>query len=1406
MSEASVPLVPVVSWPQELEPGRRYLVTVDVRLDADAPSWPYDREEFAIGCMLVGRAGMTVEALGATTVVLHRFGGTYGPARFLAQVEALEEVSAAASASAEPSAKVAARKESSAGAPEEAPAPAPEEAPQLSLTLITEGGVPFHTVALPVRRAARTDDPEPDIDLPVAPPEGKSPPRPKPPAGRGGATRRSVPRGPRDPRSRRDRVLGVLSPGGGDRPAVTSGYLIGPSLVLTCAHTVPRPGAEVRIADPGSPVGWSGTVLWRGHDDHDDAALVGIDDPSWQPSPDMSQRWGFLATSRPSVPGKAWGVTAGSAWGEITGPVEYVIGSMEPSSLSVRHRYVFAHADPPPVTSRVPWAGMSGGAVFCGDLLTGIVSADASRQAGRTHWEAVPVRDLLRDPSFRDVLARHAPGSDTEAEGVEWQELHEPADNGTLFRFRSPAALLLARHQVLAFRGRESLMADMRRWLDGPGTGLLLLHGAGGQGKTRIAQQLANLANADGWGTVWLRRSAERHDARVLRERTISLLIVVDYAETRLDQVTQLLETLARDHNAHPVRLLLLARSAGDWWHDAGAASSAAGALVADARVLALPPLEPEPGDARADAYWDAVLGYADHLPRVRGWEHHPWPGIARRLLTQDRLPELDAPGMSTALALHAKALADLLDTASQEEARPFDDPAESPSSVDDRLLSHEEHYWVASAHAARVTPGLPMSVLSDALVAAFLLGAADPREAQELLRRVPSLARESADSLERVGSWIADLYPVTGGYWGSLEPDRLAERFVGRRLMTDPGLADRLVGGAGPAQIARLLSVWTRAATHPAFQPELARSLTDLCVRHSSVLAAPAIDAATRAEQPGPLLDALRRLVDASGTPLSELERLSERLPRRSSTLAGIAARLSEVLTDRYRESVPWHPEDLVPLARSLNTLAIRLREVGRRAEALSASAEAVRIRRDLAAADPSTHLPDLAAGLNNLAVQLGEMGRGGEALIAITEAADLHRRLAEADPEAFLPDLAGTLNNLAVQLGEMGRGGEALIAITQAADLHRRLAEANPEAFLPDLAGTLNNLAVQLGATGRGEEALAAITEATALQRTLAQANPDAHLPNLAMSLNNLANHLGDVGRREKALTTIAEAVRLYRALSEGNPAAFLPSLADSLNNYAVRSDEAGRHQESLAAITEAVGIRRHLVERHPAAFLPDLADALNNLAVCLGRMERQDEALPAVAEAVRLYRALSDTHPAAFLPRLADSLNNLSVQSDDVGRHEEALAAITQAVDIRRRLAEADPDAHSPNLAVSLHNLAVCLGHLGRPDEALSAVYEAVHHYRALSQANPDAFRPPLAQSLDTLSAHLHLLRRTAEASEAEWEAERLRDPRYAGRHWPGISISRPTRPTHRDPRGGPLTDPSDRSLRDEEPGDV
>ena len=64
----------------------------------------------------------------------------------------------------------------------------------------------------------------------------------------------------------------------------------------------------------------------------------------------------------------------------------------------------------------------------------------------------------------------------------------------------------------------------------------------------------------------------------------------------------------------------------------------------------------------------------------------------------------------------------------------------------------------------------------------------------------------------------------------------------------------------------------------------------------------------------------------------------------------------------------------------------------------------------------------------LNNLANRLSELGRREEALTAAQEAADLYRALALTLPEAFTPYLATALNTLAAALSELGRGEEAL------------------------------------------------------------------------------------------------------------------------------------------------------------------------------------------------------------------------------------------------------------------------------------------------------------------------------------------------------------------------------------------
>ena len=68
-------------------------MTVDLEIPSGAP-WPYDEEEVLIRCVVSVSEACGIEPTGKPAVVLHRFGATYGPARFL--VTAYEPVEDAA--------------------------------------------------------------------------------------------------------------------------------------------------------------------------------------------------------------------------------------------------------------------------------------------------------------------------------------------------------------------------------------------------------------------------------------------------------------------------------------------------------------------------------------------------------------------------------------------------------------------------------------------------------------------------------------------------------------------------------------------------------------------------------------------------------------------------------------------------------------------------------------------------------------------------------------------------------------------------------------------------------------------------------------------------------------------------------------------------------------------------------------------------------------------------------------------------------------------------------------------------------------------------------------------------------------------------------------------------------------
>ncbi|MEV4894489.1 hypothetical protein AB0K48_34400, partial [Nonomuraea sp. NPDC055795] len=213
-------------------------------------------------------------------------------------------------------------------------------------------------------------------------------------------------------------------------------------------------------------------------------------------------------------------------------------------------------------------------------------------------------------------------------------------------------------------------------------------------------------------------------------------------------------------------------------------------------------------------------------------------------------------------------------------------------------------------------------------------MGATNHDQALALLGRIDNTADGNArERRNKVHEWLAAIYPAADAQqpWGVLQPDRLAERFVGRHLSSRSDLADRMITGASASQVATLLTVYARAAGHRVFQGGLDAGLTELCLRHASALVSAVIDVVPQLERPAPLLAALEPALDDSAISPDDLLNWEARLPQTSQVLSEWAVRVTERLVAYYRNG-----GDRSHLARSLDKLSIRLGAAGRWKEAL--------------------------------------------------------------------------------------------------------------------------------------------------------------------------------------------------------------------------------------------------------------------------------------------------------------------------------------------------------------------------------------------------------------------------------------------------------------------------------------
>jgi len=912
----------------------------------------------------------------------------------------------------------------------------------------------------------------------------------------------------------------------------------------------------------------------------------------------------------------------------------------------------------------------------------------------------------------------------------------------------APSKILTADYEVIPFDevGRReelelltSFCADERR------RSVLLLAGEGGTGKTRLLIEWCRRRRDQGWHAGFLYSNRKASDLDPLFEGIAPRLVVVDYAETRLQVVEALLLKAGVAPDEEPkVRLVLLARQAGGWW----SAFQRKERAIEDLLLASPAPRHLTPlvalGD-RPSAFRSAVGAFAAQSGR----------DVPANLI----VPDLSDQDFERVLYLHMAALAGL------EGER-----IESARDALERTLKRERRFW--DYHVSELgLDGVRRRQMEKAIELAiaaltFLGGASGEQEG----RRNVAYALAPLDLASDLQDAIFELLEnLCGGSEGErarflepLKPDLLGEQLVVERWAQDAvRWQDLMVAQAKEtnAAIAGALTMLTRLASRqPAARAWLATALKE----RGEALVSTVLDVAVDTGDPISLVFA-QYLEDESFILLARVmilchdEWYQRSIPLREVALVATSRVLA---TLKIRWSSPT-VEQQAELARLSVNLGQCLRDLGREEEALQVTREAVQVYRQFARRPGEILSPHLAAGLNNLGTLLSELGQREEALQRTEEALAIFKRL-EPDSQEFRSKLAACLDNQANRLGELGRHHEAVQVTREALLIHRELVARGGAACHSDLAGSLDNLGAHLRAVGFHEEAAQAAQEAIDIRRFLAEQRPDVFTPDLATSLGNLGAHLAGFGQQEKSLGLLEEGVEIWRKLAGTRLDAFRSDIAGGLENLGTVLGDLGQYENAEAAFREAIEMYRPLAARTPALFEPKLARALSGLSNVLSDMGRSEEALELVQLSEDLIRRLSQERPSVFSSDLAGSLVNLSNRLAENCRREDALRTSREAVALYRQLFAARPEALRPELALAVMNHGNRLRDDGRVEEALAITKEAVGIYRQLAEQRPEAFLPDLARSLNNLGLQLGDSGQTEESRQCLAEAIRILRP--------------------------------------------
>lgn len=672
------------------------------------------------------------------------------------------------------------------------------------------------------------------------------------------------------------------------------GCVVAPGVILTARSVVEQSDGSgheprlVRVLNGGSE--WPqapAEVAWR----RGDTALLRC-----RPR-DLGQefgpvRWGELTCTKPDVAPEcsAVGVPQAAIRGNGTGVGERGDAYRELHGAPVRIDVVDSTSrtyglqldrQPPQYAQELQspaWQGMSGAAVFCSDLLMGMVT-HVPAGGGHGWLEAVPARQLLEDRGFCDIVGE-ASGARPRLEAADLDGLFD----GLPQPVAAASYLLSPRAEVVDFVGLDAEMSALSDWCGGPqAVDVAVVQGNSGVGKTRLGVELVRRLSErrpeseyapDGPDVPWTAGFLSETPAQqppaygTFRYLTRPALIVVDQADSRLEQVEALLTALS-GHRAPGlrIRVLLLANSTGGWWdrlrarhealitgtdilvdpaalyrHHTPAQVQELAELSYNRRIVAL-----HRAGVRDD--WDAYQAADERAAAAATAAAAPASAPVSAPGSGSLVPAMVVEGHRKVLSVHMEALTSVL--------------LDSPGELTDGLPASATlvDYEMAYVRGGTGKEGLEHNdpAFLRALVALQgMAGAQDTEEAGSVIETAWRFHHRACPSpldpgtLVKLRRAMGDLYPaLDGGPYGNVGPDALTGALIDRleeesggaflgQVLPSPGLS--------PRQRRHSLAVIARSI---ATRPRLAESVGLAVASHPLVLAVPATKIAEQLSGP---------------------------------------------------------------------------------------------------------------------------------------------------------------------------------------------------------------------------------------------------------------------------------------------------------------------------------------------------------------------------------------------------------------------------------------------------------------------------------------------------------------------------------------------------------------------------